>query len=813
MVPYTGSFAPGVYPGWSLRVSVLRSKPFLRHSMVSAGSVLIILCSFLTTARAVAPSLGSIMPTGGQRGTEIEVSFNGDRLQDAEEIICYEPGLQILKLNLITNKVIKAQIKLAPDCKLGEYHLRVRTTTGLSELRTFFAGPFPILAEKEPNNQFTNAQKVALNTTVTGLVGSEDMDCFIVEAKKGQRLSAEVEGIRLGRAVFDARLTISDTNGVLLADADDTWLGMQDPFLSIVAPHEGSYIIQLRESTYGGNDNCHYRLHLGSFARPAIAYPAGGKAGEELCITFNSDATGLFTNKLKLPDTPREKFGVFADFEGLSSPSPNWIHVSGFSNVLERQPNQDRGHATVAEIDPPIALNGIISKKGEEDWFRFHAVKGVVLELNVYARRLRSPLDPILEILNAPGQVVASDDDGAGVDSVLKFTPLETTNYFVRVRDTLGQGGLDYVYRLEIIPVAAQLGLKIPEVSRNDTQSRQFIAVPRGNRFATLISAKRANFGGELNLGSEDLPKGVALLAERMAANIDSMPLVFEAAPDAPIGCKLLDLTATGTNDGKAVVGKFQQDVELVQGPPNNANYYSTRVEKLCVAVTKEAPFKLRVVEPKVPLVQAGSMRMEVVAERAAGFDGPIELKMVWNPPGISSQSEATIAKGSTNVFYQLNAAGGAETRAWKIVLLGHSAVEGGDLYVSTQPAKLEVATPFVTGKIETLWLQPGKTGKLTVNLQQAKAFAGKAKIHLAGLPEKVTSPDREITKEDQEVVFEVTVDAKCAHGSHKNLFCSLEIQQNGELIQHTIASGGILRIVPPKKEETKVAAAPQEKK
>jgi hypothetical protein len=686
----------------------------------------------------------------------------------------------------------------------------VRTKGGLSELRTFFVGPFPIAAETEPNNQFTNAQKVALNTTVTGVIASEDVDSFLVEAKKGQRLSAEVEGIRLGRSLFDSRLTLMDSNKTVLADSDDTWLGMQDPFLSVLVPHDGAYLIQLRDSTYGGNDNSHYRLHIGTFPRPAMIYPAGGKTNDELLLTCDSEATGLFTNKIKLPDSPRDKFGVFAELENLSAPTPNWIHISPFPNVLERSPNQDREHATPAEIAPPLALNGVVSNKGEEDWFRFHAPKGVALEVNVYARRLRSPLDPILEILDSKGQAQASDDDGAGVDSVLKFTPPESTNYFVHVRDTLGQGGRDFFYRIEIVPVTAQLTLKIPEVSRNDTQSRQFISVPRGNRFATLISAKRVNFGGELSFAVEGLPQGIALLAERMPANIDSMPLVFEAAADAPVTGKLLDLTATGTNENKAVIGKFRQEVELVQGPPNNVSYYSTSVDKLCVAVTKEAPFKIRVVEPQVPLVQGGSMRLEIVAEKAAGFDEPIEVKMIWNPPGISSQSEATIPKGATNVFYQLNAGGGAETRVWKIALLGRATVEGGELYVSTQPAKLEVAPPFVTGKIETLWVQPGKTAKLTVNLQQAKAFEGKAKIQLSGLPEKVTAPDREITKEDQEVVFYVAVDPKCSHGSHKNLFCSLEIRQNGQPIPHTIANGGILRIVPPKKE---VAVASQEKK
>src|SRR5262249_8984947 len=160
--------------------------------------------------------------------------------------------------------------------------------------------------------------------------------------------------------------------------------------------------------------------------------------------------------------------------------------------------------------------------------------------------------------------------------------------------DTLGQGGRDFVYRIEITPVAPALALKIPEVARNDTQSRQFITVPRGNRFATLISAKRSNFGGELTLACPELPSGVTLLADRMAANVDALPLVFEAAPDAPIGGKLLDLTATWTNESSKVVGYFRQDVELVEGP-NNTSFYGTSVNKLCVAVTKEAPFHLRI--------------------------------------------------------------------------------------------------------------------------------------------------------------------------------------------------------------------------
>jgi hypothetical protein len=765
-----------------------------------------------SVAFATSPHIDSLVPAGGQRGTEIEATFAGDRLQDAQEIFCYEPGIQILKLNLVTNKTLTAQLKISADCSLGEHHLRVRTATGLSELMTFFVGTLPESSEKEPNNDAAHAQKIDFNSTINGVVNNEDIDCFSVDVKKGQRFSIEVEGMRLGRGPFDARLTILKPDGSILADADDTWLGVQDPFISSLAPADGQYTVQLREVTYGGSDKCHYRLHVGSFPKPTSVFPLGGKKGETVTLKFFSEATGEFSQQIKLPDTPDEKFGIFAQLDGFTSPTPNWIRVSDFPNVLATADNRDREHAIVTDLQPPLALNGIIAQKNQESWFRFNATKGATLEVNVFARRLRSPMDPVIEVLDAAGKSLAANDDSAGADSSLKFTANETTNYFVRVRDTLHESGRDFAYRVEITTPQPSLAIKIPEVSRNDTQSRQFITVPRGNRFATLISAKRANFGGDLNFNITDLPTGVTMLAERMFQNIDSISLVFEAASDAPIAGKLLDLTAIGTNGGNSIVGNFRQDVELVQGAPNNANYCSTSVDKFCVAVTKEAPFRLHIVEPKVPIVQAGTMRLEVIAERDTNFDEPIELKMVWNPPGMSSQSEATIPKGATNVFYQLNAGGGAETRTWKIAILGHAKVDGGELYVSTQLAPIEVASPFLSGKIETTWLNPGKTAELTVNLKQLKPFDGKATIRLVGLPENVSVADREITSADSEVVFKLEANEKCSAGSHKNLFCAVDVQQNGQVISHTIAQGGILRIVPPKKDAANVAAAEKKK-
>ena len=69
-------------------------------------------------------------------------------------------------------------------------------------------------------------------------------------------------------------------------------LAKQDCFLSVVIPEDGEYTILVRETSYRGADNCRYRLHVGNFPRPTVAYPAGGKRGEQVKVQFLGDGAG-----------------------------------------------------------------------------------------------------------------------------------------------------------------------------------------------------------------------------------------------------------------------------------------------------------------------------------------------------------------------------------------------------------------------------------------------------------------------------------------------------------------------------------------
>ena len=102
-------------------------------------------------AQAVSPRLNSISPSGAQRGTEVEVRFSGQRLEDTKEIVLYTTGISVEKLESTKADVVKATLKVAADCRLGEHQMRLRTATGVSELRTFVIGALPVVGEVEPS--------------------------------------------------------------------------------------------------------------------------------------------------------------------------------------------------------------------------------------------------------------------------------------------------------------------------------------------------------------------------------------------------------------------------------------------------------------------------------------------------------------------------------------------------------------------------------------------------------------------------------------------------------------------------------------
>ncbi|MBP3959752.1 PPC domain-containing protein [Gemmata sp. G18] len=763
------------------------------------------LCALCGETFAASPSLGGIQPRGAQRGTEAVLTFSGGRLADAQEVLVYYPGIAVKKLEVVNDATLKATVTIAPDCPLGEHAFRVRTASGISEVRTFWIGALPVVEEVEPNNDFDKPQPVPLNVTVHGIVQAEDQDYFVVECKKGQRLSVEVEGMRLGVTFFDPYVAILDAKRFELATGDDSALSAQDGGCSVVVPADGKYIVQIRESAYGGNGACQYRLHIGNFPRPTAVVPAGGKPGEELEVTFLGDPSGPIKQKVKLPANPDDQWRLHCQ-------TPEGIHPAGFKFRVANLPNaletpNNGAPATASPGAAPGAFNGVVSAPNETDYFKFAAKKGQVFDARCFARQLGSPLDPVLYFGNATGGVIAANDDSGGPDSYFRLTIPADGDYTLWVHDHLKKGGADYFYRIELTPVAAAISTTIPKVDGNNpaNQDRQTITVPKGGRNAVLVIANRADFGGPLNIGLDKLPAGVTLTAEQMEAGLNVVPVVFDAKPDAPTAGHLAVITAVHPDPNVKASYKLSLDAALVLGPPNQTVYARHEINRTAVAVGEVAPYSIEVIEPKVPLVQNGSFNLRVVAKRAAGFKGAITVFPLWTPPGMGIQGSAVIPEGQTETVLPMNAAPDAGARKWKTAVHAVADAGKGPVWVSSQLFALEVAAPVVTLAMERPAVEQGGQTQLFCKVAVTRPFEGKAKVTVYGLPTKVTTQVLEVTKDTKEIAFPIVADKTSPIGQH-NVFAQVVIDKGGELI--TGNTGGTqLRIdapLPPK-----VAATP----
>jgi hypothetical protein len=471
------------------------------------------------------------------------------------------------------------------------------------------------------------------------------------------------------------------------------------------------------------------------------------------------------------------------------------FRVIDLDNVVEAEPNDDfKTQANPGKA--PIAFNGVIEKKGDVDCFEFAAKKGEIYDIRVHARSIRSPLDSVLNIYrksNANG--AGNNDDSGSPDSYLRLNIGADDVYVVSVKDMLGDGGANFAYRVEVTPIEPTVRLTAAEkVQYVDT----YAYVPQGNRAAVVLNGARKDYAGELLLDVKGLPKGMKFETVPMASGQTLVPFLLTADDNAEPATGLLDITVRATDEKYAgLKGHFSQDSQLLRG--NNRPVYEHTIQRFSSAITKKAPFKIDVVQPKVPLVRNGSMDLKVKVKRDPGFTAPIGIRMLYNPNGTASAAAASIPEGKDEGTLYVNAGATADLREWKIVVLGSAPVGNGSIEVASQFVNLQVGEPYFDVTFKPQSIEKGQELKYVVELENNAEFPGKATATLLGLPADTTCEAIEITKDSTEAVFTVKTTDKTIVGRHKSVMVNLVVTQNGEPINHTLGPGEIRVDAPPK--------------
>lgn len=746
----------------------------------------------LLAPQSPAPRLTALQPAGGTIGTEVRLALRGERLAEPVALQLDGLGIEVLAVEAGANDRCAATLRIAGDCPLGPHSVRLRSKAGLSNVVTFHIGPLPSVAEQREG---AGPQPVSLGTTIDGSLRDGDVDSYCVEVPAGVAVHVEVEAMRLGMTALDTALAVHGADGTLLASADDTPLGGRDPWLAFTSPVGGPCLIELRGAVPGEGREGAYRLHIGTFPRPYGAQPNGGQPGEALDVTLlgcRDEPAGAARAHVVLPDDGSELLAWYPQLASGTSPTPVWLRVGGPPN---RPPQPDDKGQQWLEV--PGAVHGVVTDASAPVRFHWRGKKGEEVEFRVLARVLRSALDPVLTVRGTDGRSLASNDDGNGFDSVLRFAPPADGEFVIEVRDLLRGASPQHGFRLEAGPRERAQRLAM-QVAR---EVAPIVVVPQGGSGALVL--QRTGLELAQRIAIENLPPGVVMT---MGPSLDAgtLPVLFTASAEAPLEGAQLRIGIVSA-DGAVDARWFRQVQSLLTGR-NDIPLVQVTQRTLPLVVVAPAPFSITATTPLVPVVRGASLTVPLQLVRPAGFEGRVRVRAAWMPPGLSA-GQATIDRGAVDGALPIEAAANAPLGEFPCLLVATSRV-GGTVH--------EIALPFVVVRTEEPWAelaraqartQQGKAVEVRLAVTSKRPRTGPATALLGGLPRGASCAESTLAVDATELVFPVQVATDAAVGRHRNLTVELRLpDEQGRPVQHRFAAGE-LRIdtyKPPK-----VAAAP----
>ncbi|MHC4959303.1 MAG: hypothetical protein ACYTGN_13115 [Planctomycetota bacterium] len=446
-------------------------------------------------------------------------------------------------------EMVEIEVKIDARAALGERELRIGTPLGLTNPMVFFVGGIPESLEVEPNDYRTKRQPTLEPPCVfNGRVTFKDVDRVRFRARKGRKLVIEVQARRLvpylADAVpgwFQATLALRDANGAQIEFADD-YRFEPDPVVFFEVPEDGEYELEIRDAIHRGRDDFAYRITVAE--RPYITrmFPLGGRAGTSVVakidgwnLPWRTVTLNTAPGAAGIRQTARNRAGL------RTNPLP--YAVDHLREGKEAEPNDTLPEAQRVYL--PLIVNGRISEDVGADVFRFEGKPGQEIVAEVLARRLGSPLDSLLQLLDGAGRVVAWNDDyadkSAGLvthqaDSYLRATLATGGIHYLRVMDTQARGGEAYAYRLRIGSPRPDFALIVTPASLN---------IPRAGLATIDVHAvRRDGFSGTIDVSLEDAPPGFVLAGGRVPAGQEHIRMTV-AAPPGRVG-QPIPLTLVG---------------------------------------------------------------------------------------------------------------------------------------------------------------------------------------------------------------------------------------------------------------------------
>jgi len=230
--------------------------------------------------------------------------------------------------------------------------------------------------ETEPNDAWTSADSMVPNSVACGAMDTPgDVDVFSFTAAAWEQITIDINAVSNG-SNLDSFIQLLDDGGNLIADNDDQAAGNLDSYLQVTVAAAGTYHVTVTDLSGGG--------------------------------------------------------GVNYGYDVIVSMAPG-------CNAVELEPNDTQALADYTTVGG-LACGSITSSLifSDYDYFEFTALAGQTIDFDVAALSIGSTLAAQLELYDAAGTELASDNDNNPLfDPSITYTFATTGTYSIRITNDL----------------------------------------------------------------------------------------------------------------------------------------------------------------------------------------------------------------------------------------------------------------------------------------------------------------------------------------------------------------------------------------
>jgi hypothetical protein len=731
-----------------------------------------------TGNRTTPPTINSVSPRGVPRGATTELTVEGLNLAKASAVFFSELGIQarILRIKelpdgpdvrlgsnggistvdvgpLPPRNEVTLELDISPDADIGPVDFRLQTPLGTSPSARFLIEPYyGESADREPNDTPEEAVEVYTPAILVGAISKPgDVDYYKVTVKAGEQLVFENGAAMLGSALQPV-VGIYDADQALVKEYGLDG-GRSAQYFAHRFEKAGAYYVKIADYEEGGSARHFYRIKVGKFPLALAAYPLGVRKGQTAQIALTGYNLGA--GKIAVAGE------VSAEYESATILRPKVGAGKTFNKLklaVGDEPEVDA--ATVQSIQAPVTVNGrLLAAKSD---FRFKAHKGEKLVLEVNANRLGSPLDSMLEILDAKRNPVERATVRCELATAVTLNDPSSSGSGIRILSWTGMAvGDTLMVGSELVKVSA-----MPRGPDDDIRFESF----EGQRIGLLDTTPEAHSIDTPVYKVRVYPPGATFVS-------NGLPLVrlpYRNDDGGPGYGKDSRLRFTAPADGEYIVRL--RDVRGLHG------------EDYAYRLTVRAPapdFRLSV-EPRNPNVPVGGrIPVTVTALRLDDFDGPIEVSIEDLPAGLSA-SRGVIEPGRVSTTVLLSADENAHLdRALPLRVSGKAHDGARQLAHWASPEdKLKLIAlmpkPDITMEAKTreVVLEPGKTATVEVEIRRNNNFGGRVPVEVYNLPPTV-------------IVANVGLNGVLITENENRVTFTLQALENAEAIDQPIVLSG----------------------